>query len=151
VLHVYDRLQLEALPRRYAVEAGKRIGDLWEAAADGRYDLYVMGPNGFVRHYSGEVAASQAGPTVTARYERKGPALTLRRVAGGRRVPVQVHSRVYAPQVSQDMGGEFRWDAAATQGWYDVIVEGRGFTQRYAGRIETGAHGISDPAMGQSA
>jgi phospholipase C len=37
--------------------------------------------------------------------------------------------------------------AEATQGWYDFSVEAGAFVARYAGRIETGAWSISDPAM----
>jgi phospholipase C len=42
-------------------------------------------------------------------------------------------------------------DLNASHGWYDVSmkVKGkRGFSRRYAGRVETGAERISDPAMG---
>ena len=54
VLHVYDRLHLERGPRRYTVEAGKRLDGIWDTATDdGRYDLWVLGPNGFHRHFAG--------------------------------------------------------------------------------------------------
>jgi phospholipase C len=151
VLHVYDRLRLERLPRRYTVEAGKQLQDVWQPAEGGNYDLYVMGPNGFLRHYSGTVAASEAAPLIVARYERNGPQLALRRAGGaGRRAPLQVRSDVYAPAQVTDMPAQFQWSAAASGGWYDLVVTGPGFEQRYAGRIETGAHGISDPAMGSA-
>lgn len=40
VLHVYDRLHLDRIPRRYTVEADKTIPDDWLLQADeGRYDL----------------------------------------------------------------------------------------------------------------
>ena len=32
--------------------------------------------------------------------------------------------------------------------WYDITVSAEGFERRLAGRIETGRHSISDPAMG---
>ncbi|MCL1498404.1 phospholipase domain-containing protein [Xanthomonas nasturtii] len=41
-----------------------------------------------------------------------------------------------------------RWKAAATGGWYDLWVRHDGAAQRLAGRIETGADSVSDPAMG---
>ena len=54
MLHVYDRLHLERGPRRYTVEAGKRLDGIWDTATDhGRYDLWVLGPNGFHRHFAG--------------------------------------------------------------------------------------------------
>ena len=53
VFHVYDRLHLDRLPRRYAVEPGKQLEGSWDAAADGgKYDLWVMGPNLSLIHIS---------------------------------------------------------------------------------------------------
>ena len=55
VFHVYDRLRLDAVPRRYTVEPGTALDDVWSAGpgVGGRYDLWVMGPNGFLRHVTG--------------------------------------------------------------------------------------------------
>jgi phospholipase C len=33
--------------------------------------------------------------------------------------------------------------------WYDFTVQSTGFERRFAGRMETGEHSRSDPAMGQ--
>lgn len=50
VLHVYDRLHLERLPRRYTIEAGKSLSDAGDTADDEwRRDLWILGPNGFPR------------------------------------------------------------------------------------------------------
>ena len=35
-------------PRSYTVEPGKHLKDTWPLAADGRYDLSVYAPNGFL-------------------------------------------------------------------------------------------------------
>ena len=40
------------------------------------------------------------------------------------------------------------WALAEQGRWYDFTVSGEGFERRFAGRLETGAPGISDPAMG---
>lgn len=57
VFHVYDRLHLDRLPRRYAVEPNKQLEGSWDVAADGgKYDLWVMGPNGYLRHFAGDLA-----------------------------------------------------------------------------------------------
>lgn len=39
----------------------------------------------------------------------------------------------------------------ATGGWYDLWIEHDGAHQRLAGRVETGADSVSDPAMGGAA
>ena len=48
VFHVYDRRHLDALPRRYTVEASKSLSDAWDVSKDaGAYDLWVLGPTDF--------------------------------------------------------------------------------------------------------
>ncbi|MDB4985145.1 MAG: phospholipase phosphocholine-specific, partial [Myxococcaceae bacterium] len=73
VFHVYDKLHLDRLPQRYMVEPGKLLDDAWAVQADdaGHYDLWVLGPNGFHRHFTGDLSASrQAAPEVRVGYER---------------------------------------------------------------------------------
>jgi phospholipase C len=55
VFHVYDKLHLDRIPRRYTVEAGRMLDDEWEVGDDGLYDLWVLGPNGFHRHFKGDL------------------------------------------------------------------------------------------------
>ena len=54
VFHVYDKLHLDRIPRRYTVESKEEIQDTWDLSEDGAYDLWVYGPNGFVREFSGQ-------------------------------------------------------------------------------------------------
>ena len=57
VFHVYDRLHLDRIPRRYTVEAGRVSSSAAGTTTDdgGRYDLWVLGPNGFHRSFTGGV------------------------------------------------------------------------------------------------
>jgi phospholipase C len=155
VFHVYDRLHLERLPRRYTVEAGKVLDDVWTpAAADlGRYDLWVLGPNGFHRLAQGVADAAGAAMElalaplngmlrVTLRNRGAAPCdVALTKLAYGD-APVQW--RTLAP------GGSARVLLAleAQQGWYDYAVQAGDWMRRFAGRLESGRHSISDPAMG---
>ncbi len=46
-----------------------------------------------------------------------------------------------------------QWDLSPARSWYDFtvtanVVDGNLFMRRFAGRVETGVDGISDPAMG---
>ncbi|EGD03701.1 phospholipase C, partial [Burkholderia sp. TJI49] len=63
VFHVYDKLHLDRLPRRYAVEPGKTLHDDWAAGADdsGKYDLWVLGPNGYHRRFTGDLTRLAGG------------------------------------------------------------------------------------------
>lgn len=46
---------------------------------------------------------------------------------------------------------ERRWSLELTGGWYDFTVTAGAFERRFAGRMETGRHSVSDPAMGMTA
>jgi phospholipase C len=140
VFHVYDKLNLDRIPRRYTVETGKRLSDDWAVEADGSFDLWLIGPNGFVRAIKGSLAQNATPPVVTARYDRKGPALKLTS-----RGEATLRSEHYGA-MSQPLKAAHVWSAKDSQGWYDLTVTAPGFEQRFAGRIETGRHGISDPA-----
>ena len=55
VFHVYDKLHLDRIPKRYTVEAGHMLDDEWAVGDDGLYDLWVLGPNGFHRSFKGDL------------------------------------------------------------------------------------------------
>jgi phospholipase C len=45
------------------------------------------------------------------------------------------------------------WNLDSTGWWYDLMVTSNtdpSFLRRFAGRVETGRHSVSDPAMGQT-
>ncbi len=152
VLHVYDRLDLEAIPRRYTVVPGTVLKDTWQVDAEQGYDLWLLGPNGFHRHFRGEANAEP----VQVALIRSGDELCLR-VSNPARgaVSVQVRAMAYAAhmptrRVDLPAGGnaEVRWPAVPTSGWYDVEIVQTGASQRLAGRMEDGRAGTTDPAMG---
>ena len=158
VLHVYDRLHLEHGPRRYTVEAGKQLEGSWQTAADdGRYDLWVLGPNGLHRHCTGraglpslEVRAAYQGPGASLQLTLHNPAPQARsfRVEANAYGYPQERDATLAPGQTVSLS----WDMSRSAGWYDLTVRDSGdpaYTRRLAGRIETGAPSTSDPAMGQ--
>lgn len=200
VFHVYDKLKLDAMParqpvpadpaallafrdsqypqpRRYAVQPGKLLDDSWAVQADsaGRYDLWVLGPNGFHRRFKGDLTALRgrqaAAPEVQLTYDPRGNGIRLEaRNDGLAPVVLQVRSnQAYGPLTATGSGAaggtgmawEFRftgrgeqslyWNLDATGGWYDLVVTSSSdasFLRRLAGRVETGRHTVSDPAMG---
>ena len=150
VFHVYDRLRLDAVPRRYTVEPGRVLEAQWALHGDNRaYDLWVLGPAGFHRAFAGAQGREAA---VGWHIDSAGLRLT---VAAGRGV-VQV--RPGAPGVYADhhgawqpgaAGGEHLWPLAATHGWYDMVIDGAdGWHRRLAGCVTGPWAPISDPAMG---
>ncbi|MEJ1960793.1 MAG: phospholipase C, phosphocholine-specific [Gammaproteobacteria bacterium] len=168
VFHVYDKLRLERIPRRYTVEAGKAISDSWSLVADGgsgghtagsEYDLWVSGPNGFLREFRGRLASAGAreGAEVEVRYDKAARSIRLI-VSNLSRTSrdFTVHNSVYGSSepwsFSVAPGKRFQrdWSLTDSRDWYDLTIASSTptvFMRRLAGRLETGAHGVSDPAM----
>ncbi len=154
VFHVYDRPRLEAIPRRYTVGAASILSDAWPSGA---YDLWVIGPGGFHRRYVGD--ASMSGLKVAFRADPKRDSiiftLTNQSAAPIRAtVKSDAYARSHRPWMADIAAGggvERRWDLKTTRGWYDFSVHAETtalFARRIAGRVETGAPSISDPALG---
>nr|WP_321361461.1 phospholipase C, phosphocholine-specific [uncultured Hyphomonas sp.] len=153
VFHVYDKRHLDRIPRRYTVEAGKAISDVWDLEADdGRYDLWVLGPNGFLRTFRGD--ASKAIETSARMAPRTGNVTLLIKNTGPTKQELSVYSGVYdgSDPVTVTVGAgrklKREFDTRASEAWYDITVSADGFERRLAGRVETGRDGVSDPAMG---
>ena len=157
VFHAYDRLHLDRIPRRYTVEAGKELDDVWDVftADDGAYDLWVYGPHDFLREFKGKLSRSGQGvlPEATVHYDPVNRAIQLRaRNAGGVSCRLTVRANAYRSDVPWTLSlkpgqsADRRWSLVESGNWYDFTVSGESFERRYAGRIETGAHGTSDPA-----
>ncbi|MFE8644895.1 phosphocholine-specific phospholipase C [Sphingomonas sp. NCPPB 2930] len=166
VFHVYDRLHLDRVPQRYMVEAGKSLDDRWSIAADGAtlYDLWVLGPNGYHRHFTGDLgrlqAADAARPEVRVCYDiANGNVYLNLRNDGIAACGFTVRARAYrtdGPWTLQVPGGssvDQHWDLSASGQWYDFSVacdtDAR-YSRRFAGRVENGRHTVSDPAMGMA-
>ncbi len=152
VFHVYDRLHLDRIPKRYTVEAGKTLSDVWETGADnGRYDLFVLAPNGFRRDFTGD-ATTQA--EIEVRYQPRTQKVQLTAQNSGKQpAALKLQHNAYGlpgEDLAVPAGGRVHreWPVADSGNWYDFTVSGSGFARRAAGRIETGKHAVSDPAMG---
>src|SRR5664279_3349142 len=77
VFHVYDHLHLDRIPQRFTIEAGKRLRGLWEIDAGAAYDLWVLGPNGFHRHFTGVVGEGRSRPEVAVAYDKMAASLRI--------------------------------------------------------------------------
>ncbi|MDB5998903.1 MAG: Phospholipase phosphocholine-specific [Rhizobacter sp.] len=161
VFHVYDRLHLTDMPRRYTVEAGKELHDVWTPTATGAYDLWVLAPNGFHRHFTGNarraISAGQPNPDVTVTYDTAANQLTIKLVNTG---PVasafSINANAYFDTAALPQSVAAHSETVITRpletssGWYDFSVRVAGqadYIRRFAGRLETGAPSITDPAM----
>jgi phospholipase C len=153
VFHVYDRTHLERIPRRYTVEAGKQLSGRWDVG-DGCH-LWVYGPNGFVRSLRRE-AGARRDFEVRARAGADGGLRLSIFNRGTRPLDLSLRDPTYGSggpwpvNVAAAAQHEQSWSLHDSGQWYDLIVHADGVEQRFAGRVETGRHGVSDPALGRS-
>lgn len=156
VFHVYDRLHLDRIPRRHTVEADKSLRDSWPLREDeGRYDLWVYGPNGFVREFRGGSGGARADmPEVELVYDTANQAVRLVATNEGRaEATLLVRANAYRSdgpwtlQVPLGRRAVREWTVIASHQWYDFTVTGERFERRFAGRMETGESTFSDPAV----
>jgi phospholipase C len=158
VFHVYDQHHLDHIPRRYTVEAGKDLSDLW-STGDGEYNLWVCGPNGFLREFKGIASKSALDGhlAVELDYERRAGAIKL-----------SIKNESDSPCALSVTANAYRNDGPwqlevpprrqvirhlsviASHRWYDFTVAAGTFARRFAGRMETGEPGFSDPAFAAS-
>jgi phospholipase C len=149
VVHAYDRLRLERPPRRFTLAAGASLKDIWW---EGAYDVWLLGPNGFHRHFMGgapgadpHVVALQDGSRLILKVSNPGSAV--------RRISVSGQAYGLAPwrvALASGAQAQYAWPTRASHGWYDFYVRDEAdaaFLRRLAGRLETGQPSITDPAM----
>ncbi|PZP30927.1 MAG: phospholipase C, phosphocholine-specific [Roseateles depolymerans] len=142
-------------PWGYTVEAGKVLADTWTAPTGSAYDVSVHGPNGFFRRYAGSLEAGAARLVVRSRYDRATGGLSLTVTnAGSSATTVTVTDRYTSSSSHQTLqpGASFRsdWSLQTSSRWYDLAIAAdtdTRFIAHFAGHVETGAAGISDPLL----
>jgi phospholipase C len=145
----------------YTVKAGDEIQDEWTLAdfANGRYHLRVYGPNGFFREFAGD--KRNPSLTVVCSYEQKAAGMTGNIVltisnTGKQATEVLIKDLSYkSGSKTIKIAGQSRVsqviDLSASFNWYDFSVGVKGkdqYIERFAGRVETGRIGKTDPLMG---
>jgi phospholipase C len=154
VYHVYDLKHLDRIPRRYTVEAGKSLADEWDVIADkGTYDLELHGANGYFHKFAGNIELQE--PEISLGYDHKKGAISLS-VHNPNKLPINLsivpnaYGYAVPPEFSLVSGNtrKLKWLLKSSGNWYDFSVKSdAGFLRRFAGRVETGKHSITDPAM----
>jgi phospholipase C len=151
----------------YAVTVGDSLTEKFpvDAFKNGQYHLRVYGPNGFFREFSGNTKDPQI--QINCEYQRS--RLIKNKLTGNVELKVTNldKSHAYRLEVTDNVyknkpvlkkigpsGDEnIVLDLHKNSGWYDFSVAIKGyptFTNRFAGRVETGKESISDPFMGRS-
>jgi phospholipase C len=120
--------------------------------------VHVTGPNGFLRSFRG----SAGDPAIRAFLEYPGDgnvALTIENAAADRGYEIEYRDRSYglfSParfRVEAGASRSVRLDLEGAGRWYDLevlVTDFAAYRRGFAGRVETGEVGISDPAMATS-
>lgn len=161
IVYAYPVKSPTDVPRHYAVSPGDRLRDAWTEFSDGQYNLTVQGPNGFYREFKGntewhgfEVSVIHNTPEIR---RRQRPELLLSlQIPDADDVECTIihHAYGYENQVIhlKKQRHTFPLDFSKSFGWYDFTVrvtKGALYAAyRYAGRVETGKAGYTDPLMG---
>lgn len=154
VYHVYNMNELDKIPRRYTVEGAKSLKDEWEVSkTNGVYDLEVYGPNGYFRKFAGNIGTGE--PEVQLEYDHSKGGISIR-LNNPEKAPLhlEIESNAYGypkmDSIALGAGKQTRIpiNLERSRNWYDFTVKAaNGFSQRFAGRVETSQQGVSDPAM----
>jgi phospholipase C len=148
-----------AEPRHYTIGAGARIDDIWEADGD-MFDLTLHGPNGFWRRFAGSTGTGGNRQVrlidrpeldaVELQLENRSAAPLSFTIALDDAYPAYAaprHEVIVAPgKTVTDL-----WRLSKSDNWYDLSVttgSKDGALWRYAGKVENGRPGRTDPAIG---
>ncbi|GAB3954836.1 phospholipase C, phosphocholine-specific [Kribbella albertanoniae] len=134
-------------PWTYTTSAGKTLSDSWNATAyGGVYDLTVHSANGFLRAFKGKPATALE---VTARDTHTGDVKLTFTTDVARKVTI-TNAYGGTPRTLSLRPGQTTHLITTTRRWYDVTVTtptDPSYQRRFAGHVETGLPGLSDPAI----
>lgn len=150
-------------PWHFTIGAGDRhTTEAWQAEApSAEYDMTLRGPNGFWRRYAGRLGEARLVAEATLEELPADRAVTLQLENGsGRPLVFTIEmDGAYAPSgpavrqitVAPGASTPLPWALQASQGWYDLTVAVEGddaFLRRFAGKVDNGAAGLTDPGIG---
>jgi phospholipase C len=136
----------------------REVVEIGAGSGDGKYDLTVVGPNRFLRHFTGDVSAAGKTSQVEASYFDGGfgsrPKLSLELINGsGQTVTFTVAPNNYSKDRPKTYRVSGRGRAThqvdplrSSNGWYDVSVTVSGdssWSRRYTGHLEDGTDSVT--------
>jgi phospholipase C len=160
-VYLRDTKNAPMVAATYAVTAGDTLVKPFplNLFKDGQYSFEVHGPNGFYRSFTG----GSSPLDVRTAYERQGAQLTGNvqvHLRNKSTEPVTVtitdnayHARPITKTIPHGGDTAVVLSLKGSRDWYDFSVRASGShgESRYAGHVETGQAGISDPLMGGEA
>jgi len=141
----------------FATSAGREVDHSWaldDFEGDG-YALAIHGPNGFYRYLAGD--KSQLPIAIAQSYDLEREEIVLEMTNNtdtALKLPFLDHyaKKRQEIRISPSAVKTVRLGTSASHRWYDLEIALKdfgGFSRRYAGRLENGRDGITDPMMGK--
>ena len=145
----------------FAVKSSDHLSESWPLIEfeDNIYHLRVYGPNGFFREFMG--SADDPFIKINVEYQVN----TLNKLSGNieltlnsesdKPIQIEIADNAYKSHPIKKVinpSAKVVLDLLKQYGWYDFTVKVPGsnlFERRFAGRVETGLSGYSDPFMGR--
>jgi len=146
----------------YTVKAGDTLKPsvAVEEFRDGQFEIEVLAPNGFYRRFAGRLNESPAVVLAGGEQRNGRPTGALEvHLHNPTRKPQTLHvmdnsygAATIAKTVAPGATERLVLPLEASHNWYDFTVkpENSKAMVQFAGRIETGAHGQTDPLMGRA-
>lgn len=148
----------------FGVKAGDTLTYNWPVSAfeNGQYHLRVHGPNGYFREFMGD--ANNPHIQIACNYEKS--RISAAKPTGNVLVKLtngdsKAHTIIIADNsykagsitkvIPANSSADIKLDLSKNHNWYDFSIKIKGqdsFEQRFAGRVETGSLGKTDPLMG---
>lgn len=146
--------------RSYAVKAGDTLSDEFNYQTDEAFDIQVHGPNGFFRQFKNK--GLHPNLSISLEYENVNKKFTGKlnmsfENRSQRALSVNLSDRGYrqSPSYLALKPNEKlieKIDLSASHHWYDLEITVDGYPEflwMYAGRVETGNVGYTDPQIGE--
>lgn len=148
----------------FAVIPGDKLSYQWpgDGFENEQYHLRLHGPNGFFREFKGgdndPALESTCEYDLGASAKAPGNALLLRlHNPGDTSITITIRDHAYQQKaitrtIAKGSRENIKLPLSKSHGWYDFSILADGFhdfEKRYAGRVETGKEGSSDPYMGR--
>ncbi|MBC7851040.1 MAG: DUF756 domain-containing protein, partial [Chitinophagaceae bacterium] len=154
---VYSKHRDGVHVRHYAVSAGDTLRDKWQLSDfdAGQYHIEVFGPNGFYREFHG--LPNDPSLFVTSRYPESGDIILQFENPGTAALSITIRDNAYKTrtrslQVKPGYREDVQLELTKSYGWYDFTIttkDSNPFIKRFAGRVENGQPGKTDPYMGR--
>lgn len=152
--------------RNYGVAAGDQLTDAWDLQDfdNGQYHIRIYGPNGFFRAFKGnlqdpdiEIQCAYEHKTFSKNKLTGNVELNIKNNSLSHSYKVEITDNAYKTNAMHrtiPSGKQERivMDIKPNFGWYDFTVkveDNDHFEKRYAGHVESGINGFTDPVMGR--